>query len=139
MGFKTEKWGCKCMILGAERKSWQWRPLCSWLSCPWKNCHLICTEGLVLSWNKEEKWLHSSVLDDFEEINLGESGEEEVHDSSFEEIDLLDLEETYGTKRCNCVCHDSGDDMYKKRKKHCYKCCLTVSRCYQNFKGKIWL
>lgn len=73
-------------------------------------------------------------MDDFEEINLDDSGENEDKDTSFEEIELLDMEEAYGTKRCVCGCHDDGDDTYRKRKKHCYKCCLTVKSLY--VKGK---
>lgn len=68
-----------------------------------------------------------SAEDDFEEITLGDSGEDSLKESSVEEIDLMDLEETHGTKRCACQCHEGGDDTFKKRKKHCYKCCLTVS------------
>ncbi|KAL4239657.1 Paired amphipathic helix repeat [Mactra antiquata] len=69
-----------------------------------------------------------SLMDDFEEINLDDSGDNSVEDkeSSVEEIDLLELEDVIGTKRCTCSCHDSGDDTIRKRKKHCYTCGLTV-------------
>jgi len=75
------------------------------------------------------KHMFFSAYDEFEDVELsGESSDSgSASQGSCEEIVLLGLEETYGTKRCPCDCHNTGDDMYSKKKKHCYKCCLAVS------------
>ena len=66
------------------------------------------------------------MMDEFEEINL-EGSDDELKYDSFEEVELFEGEEVLGTKRCTCTCHQSKDETYRKKKKHCYRCCLTVS------------
>ena len=67
-----------------------------------------------------------SAADDFEEIDFDKSDDETKFDG-FEEVELPEEREPLGTKRCQCQCHSTGDDNYRKRKKHCLSCCLTVS------------
>ena len=67
-----------------------------------------------------------SAADDFEEIDFEKSDDETKFDG-FEEVELPEEREPLGTKRCQCKCHSTGDDNYRKRKKHCNTCGLTVS------------
>lgn len=66
-----------------------------------------------------------SAADDFEEIDFDKSDDESKFDG-FEEVELPEERDPQGTKRCQCQCHSTGDDTYRKRKKHCLSCCLTV-------------
>ena len=47
---------------------------------------------------------------------------------SAEEVRMGSSEEdSHGTRRCPCKCHDVDDDKYKTRQMHCVSCGLKVS------------
>ncbi|XP_060074147.1 GON-4-like protein [Ylistrum balloti] len=111
--------------------------LSSWSQCQNKNAAelKVALEPLLkgqihllqeLSLFFKEERPPESYMTDYEEITLGESDEEADFDG-FEEVELPDEEDTSGTKKCLCRCHNNpANTNYFKRNKHCYSCCLKV-------------
>ncbi|XP_067001212.2 GON-4-like protein [Anabrus simplex] len=63
-----------------------------------------------------------SIVSEFEEMDCGDADSYHSGDDQFETVEVPDQKDMYGGDQCLCVCHETGDDKYRRRAVHCVSC-----------------
>lgn len=92
----------------------------------WNVAELICNDAYGNGDTDSSVLAFDSHADDFEDITLDDS--DASSPDEFEEVELVEENDSYRTKRCPCSCHtDLPTTRRCKRVGHCLRCSLKVS------------